>query len=371
MITTILIFIFILGLLVFVHELGHFLAAKKAGVKVEEFGFGFPPRLFGFKKGETTYSINWIPLGGFVKILGEDGVSKKDPRSFASQKFLKKIIILAAGVTMNVVLAAVILIIGFKIGLPLALTDDQNNVQFRDPKIQIYQIAPDSPAEQANLKVGDQIIKINGEEPANISTVQNIIKERAGQEVTLKLLSGGENKDLKVIPRVNPPATEGHLGIGLVKTGIVSYSFGQSIVKGVTSVFTLTLTIILAFAEIIKNLVLGEKVALEVAGPVGIAVMTNQAAKMGFVYLLQFTALLSLNLAIINILPLPALDGGRIFFALIEKIRKKPLNQRFEQTVHTIGFSLLILLMAVVTFRDIVKFKDIFINLWQKITHLF
>lgn len=371
MFSTIIIFVLILGLLVFVHELGHFIAAKKAGAKIEEFGFGFPPRLYGFKKGETIYSINLIPLGGFVKILGEDGENKKDPRSFGAQRFLAKIGILSAGVTMNVLLAMLLLMIAFKIGIPTAIFEGESDQGMRDTKIQIVEISPDSPAAGVGLKVGDQILKAGFEDIETISELQEIINRNKGVETEVLVKASGEEKKFLITPRNDYPENEGPLGVGLVKTGIISYPFFESIWRGFVATFSLGLTIILAFTEIIKNLLTGQKVGMDVAGPVGIAVMTNQAAKMGLVYLIQFTALLSVNLAIINFLPLPALDGGRVMLLIVEKIRRKPLNQKIERTIHTAGFVALILLMIVVTFRDIFKFKDVFARLWEGIMNLF
>ncbi|MBU1119068.1 RIP metalloprotease RseP [Patescibacteria group bacterium] len=369
--TTIIIFVLILGLLVLVHELGHFIVAKKAGAKIEEFGIGFPPRLFSVKKGETRYSLNLIPLGGFVKILGEDGDDKKDPRSFASLKYWKKVLVLIAGVSMNMVLAAVLLSIGFKIGLPTAISDDYQNGELRDPKVQVLEVTDGSPAKENDIQIGDQILTISGHEIQTVTDVQQYINENKGVETTVTLKRGDKILDKTLTPRTEYPEDEGATGVALVRTAIVSYPFFESIWKGIVATLSLTITIVVTFAEIIKNLLVGEKASLDVAGPVGIAVMTNQAAKMGIPYLLQFTALLSVNLAIINILPIPALDGGRLLFATVEKIRRKPMNKKTENMVHLIGFTVLMLLMVVVTFRDVIKFKDIFFNFWESIKGIF
>ncbi|MEW6407205.1 MAG: RIP metalloprotease RseP [Patescibacteria group bacterium] len=365
MILTIIVFLIILGLLIFVHEFGHFISAKKAGIKVEEFGFGFPPRLFGIKRGETIYSINWIPLGGFVKIYGEDGKGKEDKKSFASRHIWQRAIILTAGVAMNFVLAALLLSIGFKLGLPQVLEGDEKNI--KEVKIQLTQIVKNSPADRAGLKVGDEIIALNGKQIENIEEFQKLTKKKAGKEIILQIKRLDERNEIKITPRRHPPENEGALGVALAKTAIISYPWYEALWRGITMTFSITILIIVTFYEIIKNLILGQPLAAELAGPVGIAVLTHQATKMGFVYVLQFTALLSINLAIINILPFPALDGGRLLFLAIEKIRKKPVDQKIENLIHTIGFALLILLMVFVTFRDVTKFKDLFINLWNKI----
>jgi regulator of sigma E protease len=382
MILTIIVFVIILGLLIFVHEFGHFMSSRKLGVKVEEFGFGFPPRAFGIYKSKdgkwkkvignqeiekdqnTVYSLNWLPLGGFCKIKGEEGEKIQDKDSFAIQPAWKRTIILSAGVFMNFVLAIILLTIGFKIGLPQTIEEGDSA---RDLKIQIAQVSKDSPAENSGLAIGDQIVSIEGEEFVEIEDVQEKIKSESGKEINFKIRRGNEDLDIKAIPREDPPEGEGALGIALAKTGIVSYPLLQSIWMGITTTFTIVVAILLAFYDIIHNLLVQKPISAEFAGPVGIAVLTGQVTRMGFVYILQFAAVLSINLGILNILPFPALDGGRILFLLIEKIRGKKISQKIENTIHTVGFFLLILLLVVVTFKDIFKFKDMFAGIWDRI----
>lgn len=381
---TIIVLVLILGVLIFVHEFGHFIMAKRNGAKVEEFGFGFPPRIFGMYRDKdgnlkkvmgnkemadepnTVYSINWLPLGGFCKIKGEDGSSAKDTDSFGSKPIWVRVLILSAGVLMNVLLAVVLFSVCFKIGLPQAIDTISGNV--KDEKIQIAYVSKESPAENAGLSLGDEIIKINGKEYVEVSEMQDEIKKNAGDEMAVLVSRGGEEIEITVIPREDPPEEEGALGIGLVKTGIVSYPWYESIWKGVVATFTVTIAIIVGFYEIIKNLIMGQPVTADVAGPVGIAVITGQMTRMGLVYVLQFAAILSINLAIINILPFPALDGGRILFLVIEKIKGKPVNQRVENLIHTIGFAMLILLLLFITFKDVLRFQDVFIGIWDRIT---
>ena len=384
---TVLVFIVILGLLVFVHELGHFLVARRNGVMAEEFGFGFPPRIFclyktkngkrklvwGSKEVESTdtiYSVNWIPLGGFVKIMGEDGDEKKDPKSFASKPAFTKTRILAAGVAMNFLLAAVLLSVGYFVGIPQAV-DDAASGNLKNEKIQIIETIPGSPAEQMGIQVGDQIIgAVEGNNQVvrfnTIEDVQNFINAKKGQEIKLDVKRGNETLALSGTPRTDFPASEGALGISLVKTAIVSYPWYESIWRGVQTTVDLAGMIIVAFGNLFWKLITGHSVGMDVSGPVGIAVLTGQVAKLGFIYILQFTALLSVNLAIINILPIPALDGGRILFILIEKIKGKAVSQKFEARAHNIGFALLITLMVVVTFRDVAR-----LDVLQKLKNLF
>jgi regulator of sigma E protease len=384
---TVLIFIIILGLLVFVHELGHFLVARRNGVMAEEFGFGFPPRIFGLYKTkngkrklvwgskqvestDTIYSINWIPLGGFVKIMGEDGEEKKDPKSFASKSPFTRTRILAAGVLMNILLAVVLLSVGYFVGIPQAV-EDVSSGNLKNEKIQIIETIPGSPAEQMGIQVGDQIVGAidSTDKIASFNTIeqlQNYINTNKGQEIKLYVKRGNESLTLMGVPRADFPASEGALGISLVKTAIVSYPWYEAIWRGVQTVVDLTGMIIVAFGNLLWKLITGHSVGMDVSGPVGIAVLTGQVAKLGFIYILQFTALLSVNLAIINILPIPALDGGRILFILIEKIKGKAVSQKFEARAHNIGFALLITLMVVVTFRDVAR-----LELLNKIKNLF
>jgi len=387
--TTIILFVLILGLLILVHELGHFVVARRLGTKVEEFGIGFPPRIAGVyrdSKGrwrkviggkevedeaaDTIYSLNWLPLGGFCKIKGEDGEGSKDKDSSASKKIWKRALILVAGVTMNILLAMVLLIVGFKVGLPTVIEADTPPESVVEAKVQVVVISGNSPAQESGLQVGDEILTVADNSVTSVESIQNIIDHNLGEEVSLKIKRGDQEQILTLVPRRTPPADEGPMGVALVKTGIISYPWYQAIGKGIMATFSLFFAILVALFGIIKNLLIGAGVTEELSGPVGIAVMTGQVARMGFVYVLQFIAVLSINLAIINLFPLPALDGGRLLFLIIEKIRGKKVNRRIENTIHMIGFILLILLMLVITFRDVFKFKDLFIDLGRRITGL-
>lgn len=386
MIITIIIFIVVLGLLVFVHEFGHFVTSKKAGLRVDEFGFGFPPRLLGiitnFKaekwrdklefffgqpqpekipEGKTIYSLNWIPLGGFVKIYGEGGEGRGDERSFASQKPGRRALILLSGVTMNVILAAFLISIGFFLGLPQEITP-QNEAYSRDIKIQIIDVASGSPAQKAGIKIGDVILgiseKTSGDSlvPSKIEEIREFAKNHLGRELNLEILRGKEVLKLAALAREEYPQGEGPMGIAMAKTGVVSFPWYRSIWEGIKLTLYLLGQIISAFYFIIKNLIVTGEVVGGLAGPVGIFVFTGEAARLGFIYLLQFTALISLNLAVINAFPFPALDGGRLLFILIEKIKGSPVNQKIENWIHNVGFALLLALIALITFRDIGRF---------------
>ncbi len=356
MLTTIIIFILILGLLIFVHEFGHFVAAKRAGIKVEEFALGFPPRIFGVKKGETIYSLNLLPIGGFVKIYGEEGKptdkqlseGHDEGRAFYDKPIRTRAVILIAGVAMNLLLAAFLLSAGYWLGLP-SVVDDQA-AELEEAKIQITQVAFDSPASRAGIKIGDTITKFK-----TVEEVQKFVDEHKGQEITMTIQRGDEALEKTLVPRVNHPENEGPLGIALARTAIVSYPWYRALIMGLTSTVSLVWLIITALGGLLWQLITTGRLAIEIAGPVGIFNLTGQATQLGFIYLLQLTALISINLAVINILPFPALDGGRLLFLAIEKIKGSPVSQKIERFANTAGFVILILLMIVVTWRDIVR----------------
>ncbi|MEO8065308.1 MAG: M50 family metallopeptidase [Candidatus Doudnabacteria bacterium] len=366
----ILVFIIILGLLVFVHELGHFIMAKRAGMRVEEFGFGFPPRLFGIKKGETLYSINWIPLGGFVKILGEDGTDSIDPESFGNKSFWRRFSVLIAGVTMNVILAWVLISIGMGLGLPTVIDEGEQlpaSAHIKNQTIGILEVGDKTPAAAAGLKPGDSILKINGKPVSSIQDMQTQTSADAGQPTTFTIKRGTDVIDKIITPRANPPAGEGALGIALGSVAYVSYPWYQAPYKGAVATYNLMSFTLTAFAGIIGQFLHGQPVTAALSGPVGIAVLTKDVTALGFIYILQFTAVLSANLAIINAVPFPALDGGRILFLLIEKIRRKKLPIMAEQWANTAGFVLLLLLMVLVTVKDVGHYSTQFKNLFERI----
>ena len=359
MLLTIIVFILILGLLIFSHELGHFITAKKAGVKVEEFGFGFPPRIFGFKKGETTYSLNAIPVGGFVKIFGEEGKRRSRSKfAFYNKPAWKRALILVMGVLMNMVVAAILLSVVHILGVPTIIEQGQET-NYKNIQIQVVETAKNSPAENAGVKIGDAIISLSfGGEKAfikEIEDVQTFVAFHSGQEITMEIKRGGETLSKQLTPRVNPPENEGALGIAMSKTGTMSYPWYTAILKGFETAGRLFVVMIEMFWLLIKNLITNGKMIGEVAGPVGIVVVTSQMVKLGLVYVLQFAAILSINLALLNILPFPALDGGRLLFLLIEKIKGKPIKFKTERLANSIGFAILIALMLIVTFRDVIR----------------
>ncbi len=375
--TTAIIFILILGVLIFVHELGHYLIAIRNGIKAEEFGFGFPPRIVGAVKNDKTkkyeiiwgnkevkskntiFSFNWIPLGGFVNIKGENGSAEKEADSFVSKSAWIRIKVLAAGVTMNLILAWFLLAIVFAQGAPEAISDDQ---KAKDAKVQISQVVDNTPAKKMGLAIGDQVLKTCGiqEECRYITKVDELksyIDSHKGKEILLTIKRGNEILELRGVPRTEFPSDQGALGVGLARTALVDYPWYESIGRGLVAVFNITILIITTLFSLLAQFLSGTKPAMDVAGPIGIAIMTKQVSALGFTYVLQFAAMLSINLAIINILPFPALDGGRIFFILIEKLKGSPVNQKFENMANSIGMLLLLSLMVIVTFHDFIQFE--------------
>ncbi|MFH0923631.1 MAG: RIP metalloprotease RseP [Candidatus Falkowbacteria bacterium] len=401
MFLTIITFIIVLGVLVFVHELGHFLAARKFGVKAEEFGFGFPPRMFGVYKDKqgkwkrviggkevkdapgTVYSLNWIPIGGFVKIKGEDaagdgsivgGSREAEEKSAAPEQdsltdkpIWQRAIIMSAGVTMNVVLAAALIIFGLSIGMPQVLDGIHPKARISDKKIQVVQVYPDSPASQAGIIIGDAIISINNVRFVNYEELQKFVDENEGKELDYRIGRDSEEMLIAITPEIREETSMGGIGIAIAETGIVKYPWYLAIAEGVKTTVFLTWAIIAAFYELFKGLITGQGLSADIAGPVGIAALTGQMARMGFVYVLQFAALLSINLAIINFLPFPALDGGRVLFLFLEKIKGRPVKRELEAAIHQAGLILLMLLVLVVTFKDVARFGDNFKMLWDKI----
>jgi len=384
MLLTIVIFVLVLSVLVFAHELGHFFTARRFGVKAEEFGFGFPPRGIGVYKNKhgkwrwifgnrsvesletaeddnlhpaaksTVYSLNVLPLGGFVKIKGENGEGENDKDSFSYQKIWKRIIILSAGVIMNVILAWVLFSVGYIIGLPQSTDTVGKNAIVSEPYVMIATVMPNSPAAIAGLKEGDAVLRINNEVVGSEKSLQDAVAKNDGVVTNLSIKRG----DQEIAVFVTPASKDGGratMGVAIFSAGLVRYPFFSALIEGAKTTGWMIKEIFSAFINLFKDIFAGHKVGDQFAGPVGIATITGQAARLGLSYLLQFTALLSLNLAVINILPLPALDGGRIFFLLIEKIKGKPMKREVEAIIHNTGFLLLIALILFITYRDIIK----------------
>lgn len=356
MLLTIVIFLIILLVLVLTHELGHFVFAKFNGVRVEEFAFGFPPRLFTFKKGETKYSFNLLPLGGFVKIQGEEGEDWEDPRSFSAKSFWSKILIVLAGVLFNLMLAYFLISSGFILGTPVALDEGDPNPS---AQVRITDVQKNSPAEQTGLLAGDILVSISSDqetlEVKQITAVQEFISKNKGKALKIVLGRGRETIAREVLIRSEVPEGEGALGIAMVRLGAQKLSLWRAISQGFNTTAELTLLTAKALGLFFFQIFTGRASVQAISGPVGIVNLVGDFSRFGFLFLIQFTALLSINLALINLIPFPGLDGGRAFLLLLEKIRGAPLHWKLTRLIHSAGFVLLLLLMLVVTYYDIVK----------------
>ena len=356
---SILITIFSIVALLVLHEFGHFIVAKKCGVKVEEFGIGYPPKLFGKKFGETLYSVNLIPFGAFVKIYGEEG-GIENARSFSKKPAWQRALILLGGVVSFWIVAAVLLTIIFGMGVTQAISDEEAGA-FSNPKVRIFAVASGSPAETAGIQAGDAInqLSINNQQfiTSKVKEVQEFTEQHKGEEILVTIERGNKIFDMSLTPRVSPPEGEGAMGISLVRTAEKSYPWWQCPLRGLQATVNLTGAIIIGWTQIIGNLVQGQGLpaGVQLMGPVGIGSLMNQAAQVGINYFLQFIATISIYLAIFNILPIPALDGGRLLFLGIEKIKGVPVNQKIEHNITAAFFALLILLMIWVTVKDVVR----------------
>ncbi len=371
MLYTALVLIIIIAVLVLVHEFGHFFCSRKAGVQVDEFGFGFPPKLASYKSQEsgTVYSLNWIPLGGFVKLKGEQGEDPGDSLSFANKSIGKRALIIVGGVFMNMVLAVVLLSVGYMIGLPSPIDDTPNSfskIQAKyatvtDIKTKITHILEKSPAQKADLKPGDYILSLDNKQYTSISSLREYLASKKDQPVIVEIKRDSQTiiKQIKpsVVKNVDGKEITG-FGVGLAQGGLVRYPVYMAPVAGVYSTYSYTSQMIGAIGTMFKS-IFGVKGSepLEVTGPVGIAKIISDFSKLGFVYLLYLTAILSINLALINILPIPALDGGRLLFLGIECVIGKKVNAKVEAVIHNMGFVLLMILIVMVTFQDIARLR--------------
>ena len=353
MITLILV-IFSIALLILVHECGHFFSARFFKIKVEEFGFGFPPRILSRVKNGIRYSLNLLPLGGFVKIFGEQGEGEYSKESFASRPAWQRAIVLVAGVAMNVVCAWLFFSVAAGLGLP----EISENAPVGTP-VSVINIAPGSPAEKAGIAIGDILMELRSSERSlrieSEEDVRDFVAAYRGEEITMLVKHGGDIREIMVTPRVSFPDGEGPLGIAMARLIVRRVSWLQAPLEGAKMVAESTVATFGGLWDVLKRLVIRTGPSIAVSGPVGIFFFARDAHTLGASFFLQFVALLSLNLGILNILPIPALDGGRILFVLIEKLRGVKIDAKIENMIHAVGFIFLIFLMIVVTYKDIVR----------------
>jgi regulator of sigma E protease len=356
-----LIFVLVLSVLVFIHELGHFLTAKRLGIHVEEFGFGFPPRVFGIVRGpdgkwrrvgaktpsrqelggpRTIYSINAIPLGGFVRPAGEDDPGIAGGLSAAPKRV--RIAVLAAGSAFNLIFAFLVFVVGFHAGWP--------------DRVVVNTVVAGTPSDLAGLKPEDIVLTADGVDIHYTSQLSDVTYRHLGQPVDIEIQRGAEKQVITVTPRQTWPEGEGPMGIEMRPDIVTNYSWGQSIVRAGQEIFY-------QFQVLVElpGRVLRQEIPLEVVRPIGVVglndltreAVTTAAAINQWFPILQLIGLVSVALATTNLLPLPALDGGRIMFVLIEAIRGRRLDPAREGMVHLVGMALLLVLMVVITYQDI------------------
>jgi regulator of sigma E protease len=356
MLLTILVFLITLSVLIIFHELGHFLVAKKAGIKVEEFGLGYPPRIWAKKIGRTVYSLNWIPLGGFVKLFGQDEIEKKKKGgAFWAKSKRVRMAVIWAGVLANLCLAFFLFTIIYSAeGIPTPVQ-----------KVEIIGVAPDSAAQEAGLKEGDLIVSVDGQpvenllgSEADLDRFIGLMEEKRGNQIKL-VVKREEEADLVflVTPRQDPPEGEGPLGVAISNIEMKKYPFWQmpvrAAVEGAKETYFWTRLVVGGLIEMLRKLIFIGQVPEDIAGPIGILQVTSHVAQAGVITIFQFIAILSVNLAVINIFPFPALDGGRFLFLIFETITGRRSHEQIERWVHNIGMAFLLFLMLLVTINDI------------------
>ncbi len=327
--------IFVFGIIIFVHELGHYLAARRNGIKVLELALGFGPRVLGWEKDGTAYSLRAVPLGGFCRMLGEDPEERDEPGSFLEKPLRSRFAVVAAGSLMNFLLTIILIFVVhfFFLGVPV------------EDSTLVGGVIADQPAAEAGLREGDEIVAVEGEAVGKWPELVEKIEGRPGEEITLTLVREGEEKAVSLTP-VKEETPEGERGVIGITSPVKKYVFFGSLAMSFEYIYIILASLYLTIA--------GE-IPLEVAGPVGIVDFVGEAAATGLVNLLMLTALISFSLGLINLLPIPALDGGRLLFLLIEGLRGRPLDPEKEGLIHMIGFIMLIGLILVITYQDLIR----------------
>ncbi len=367
---SVILLIVVLVALIVVHELGHFFAAKISGMRVDEFGIGYPPRAKGWKFGETIYSLNWLPFGGFVKIYGEDDPEGRESeqvdtsRAFSSKNRALQALVLVAGVAMNVVFAWLLITGSLIAGTPRAL-EDSEIASAPDASIVFASVMPGSPAENAGLMPGDTVREVSSSAGARVFTGNDpagftafIAETPAGKAVTFRLTREGEEVLISALPKAGVIEAEPErraLGVSVAVIGTASMPLGRAVVEGARYTWEITKQTAIGLAFFFVSIFDLSADLAQVAGPVGIATAVGDAASIGATSLITLAAVISINLAIINLLPVPALDGGRLLFVIIEAITRRKIPTKVAGAVNALGFAFLILLMVAVTISDVSK----------------
>jgi len=343
MLIAILVGLAVLSVILFAHELGHFITAKASGIFVEEFGIGFPPRLFSFKWGETRFSLNAIPFGGFNKIAGEEDPSVT--RSLASKGIGTRLLVISAGSLMNFLLAIILFSVVFMIPRDVLVG-----------QVVVEDVAPRSPAAVAGIGPGDTILSVDEKPMKNNAELGQYIQYNLGNEVTILVQhSDLTTENIKVVPRWNPPEGQGAIGVEIRTENAVAITQSDPFWRAVPLGGSKMLTYLIVYKDGLVGIFSGEAEA-SFFGPVGIAQLTGEVARVGIRPLLDLAALFSLLLGIFNLLPIPAADGGRIAFILLEWVRRgKRIPPRVEGAIHMVGFALLMLFLLALTYQDILR----------------
>lgn len=360
---SVIIFIIILAVLILVHEYGHFIVAKKSGIRVEEFGLGYPPRAKKlFRRNGTDFTLNWLPFGGFVKIFGENpdeehvgGIHKSE--ALISKPRWVQALVMFAGPFMNFAFAWLIIFITLLAGLPTTIDPSFDRRFISEESSVITQVRPDSPADIAGLKAGDLVTGISiadiSHEINNSSDLHDLVVLNPNKGVTVEYLRVEVPGSVSVLPE----NIDGDMliGVGIDEFGIYKPSFGRAFLDSFRFTGSMIVNIAGALWGLISGAFTGTADVSNLAGPIGIVGLVGDASRMGIIYVLSFTALISINLGLVNLIPFPALDGGRLLFLLIEKIRGGRVNYQVQNVINFIGFALLILLMLFISYHDIVK----------------
>jgi regulator of sigma E protease len=345
--------------LVMVHELGHFVVARRNGVRVLEFGIGFPPRLFSKIRAKTRYSVNLLPIGGFVRLKGEDG-ENKDPDSFASQGYWKKTKIIMAGVTVNLLVAYLIFTFLLFVGMPHILPFTPPSfgpvqpITYSSEGMLVYGVSKDGAAKVAGLRENDHILSVNGEVFDTQSSFSQYLRDHAGQDVRLAISRGGQN--LSIVAKLGSDKSAGVLGVVAERETYVRYNWWQAPLAAVVVVLRMLWLTLAGFGALIVGLFTRGQVSDQVAGPIGITALFGQLIHFDWRYSVSLVAALSLSLALINSLPIPALDGGREFVITLQRLGVK-IKPHHEQWIHVAGFVLIFALIIIITIVDITRLR--------------
>ena len=364
---SIILFIIILAILILAHEFGHFIVAKKSGIRVDEFGLGFPPKLYGKKYGETEYTINALPFGGFVKIFGEDPEQEsisgpESRRSFVNQPKWKQIAVLCAGVFFNLLLAWLLISASLMIGSAFSSESPLFGGEWTSkPSLTVIEVMKGSPAQKAGIATGDIILSssnASGEEKVLSETpesFQNFVASHNAEEIAVLLKRGSEEKTVLITPEQGIVKGKPAIGIAMDMVGTMKLPPIFAVYEGGKLTLLYTSETFKGIFGLIFDSFHGKADMSQVSGPVGIVKIVGDASRLGFDRLLALTAIISINLAVVNILPIPALDGGRVLFVLIETVKRSPIKPKTANIINNVSFFLLVGLIMIITLSDVWK----------------